>query len=321
MAASLLPLHVYWNGTRSDNFTTTPGQGVTDAQGAGYTHIRTTGYVFQGQVAGTVPLNLYWNGSRNDNYVAAHPQGQKDATDAGYTFIRTLGYVYPEGKHPAGTVPLKVFWSGARSDNYSCADAQGESDALGAGYNFIRNDCFVMPHNSPIFHDEKGHHHGHGHGHGHFTPESLADTGKRVHIESAFCPMLLHVHGGVYANGTKLTIWDKAVGHQLNLQWTIAKAPEGYYLQSCGDSAFVAHQHGGNNDNGSPCTIWDSRAAGKQQNLQVRFTPRGGDLYSIHFVHSNKCIHVHGGVAANGTDITQWEYVDQLNLKWRFSLV
>jgi hypothetical protein len=159
------PLNVFWHSGRNDNFTTTPGQGETDARGAGYNFIRTTGHIFTSQVAGTVPLNVYWNGSRQDNFTCAHPQGQKDALDAGYQFIRTAGYVYPAGSGPSGCITLRSYWNGSRNDNFTCADAQGDSDAQGAGYTVVRDDCQILPSAAPI-------HHGHGHGHAHGHKDS-----------------------------------------------------------------------------------------------------------------------------------------------------
>jgi len=260
-------------------------------------------------VPGTIPLNVYWHGSRQDNFTCAHPQGQKDALDAGYTFIRTCGYVYPAHGHPHGAIHLKSYWNGSRNDNFVCADKQGEHDAHGAGYTFVRNDCAILPSASPIG------------GGGGSTPESLANTGRRVAFESALGGFFMHVHGGSAQNDAKLTLWDESAIKQDNLQWTIAKAPQGYYLQSCANPAFVAHQHGNTHDDGGACTLWDSRTHGSQGNVQVTFTPRSGDTFSIQFVHSNKCLHVHGAVRANGTPITQWGYVEQDNLKWRMRLL
>jgi len=152
ISTATLPLTVWISDGRQDHFTTTPGQGESDARDARYLQSGVTGYIYAQQVPGTVPLQLYWNDARKDNYTAAHPAGISDATNAGYRFIRTLGYVYPaDGSQPAGSIPLKVFWHSQRNDNATVADKNSFEDMANIGYQFIRDDSFVMPSAAPLY--------------------------------------------------------------------------------------------------------------------------------------------------------------------------
>jgi ribosomal protein L35AE/L33A len=152
----------------------------------------------------------------------------------------------------------------------------------------------------------------------HSTPQYFAQSGRKFFLQSQL-GHVAHVHGGVAANGTDITLWDQHThGHQSNLQWHLSDLGNGqFFIESAIDRNFVLHQHGGVNDNGAKCTTWDKRTHGQQGNMRVTFRNISGDLYAIHYVHSNKCIHVHGGKNDNGTPITQWEYVNQPNLHWR----
>jgi len=128
----------------------------------------------------------------------------------------------------------------------------------------------------------------------------------------------LHVHGGVPSDGAKITAW--AWVDQPNLKWHIEAVPNKpgfFFLCSVANPAFVVHQLGANSNNGGEITTWNKGTHGHQGNLQVSFEPAGGDYHFIKFAHSGKYVHVHGASTANDTPITQWDKVDQPNLKWR----
>lgn len=146
---------------------------------------------------------------------------------------------------------------------------------------------------------------------------SLVNTGQKVFVQSADGDVVLHVSGGVARNEAPVTIWNKSThGQQANLQWTIETAPNGqFFLASAVDPAFVLHQSGGVHTNDGACSLWDKRTHGHQGNLQVTFEPRG-NCFAIRFAHSGKYAHVHGGGTANDTKVTQWDWVEQNNLKW-----
>jgi len=152
--------------------------------------------------------------------------------------------------------------------------------------------------------------------HGNLNPRTLAPN-TRVNILSGV-GTYMHVQGGKAGEGVDITTWELV--DQSNLQWQIqpvAGKPGYFFVSSAIDPNFVLHQHGNSKNNGDKCTLWNRNAA-NQPNMWVTFEPASGDWWNIKFAHSGKCAHVHGGVKGNGTQITQWDAVDQPNLKWRF---
>ena len=141
-----IPLKLYYDPNREDNFSTATIQGEQDALGAGYYPVRVEGYLFPSSEPNVVPLKLYWNSARGDNFTTATGQGEQEALDAGYNFVRVEGYVSPTLK--PGLVPLKLYWSQARQDNFTTATAQGEADAQNAGYTPVRTEGYISQ--SPI---------------------------------------------------------------------------------------------------------------------------------------------------------------------------
>jgi hypothetical protein len=136
-----IPLKLFWNPAREDNFTTASSEGERDARDAGYVFVRDEGYIFAAQQPNTTPLKLFWNAAREDNFTTASAQGEQDALAAGYIFVRIEGYIFAD-RQP-GTLPLKLFWSPARGDNFATGTVQGEQDALAAGYSFARIEGYI----------------------------------------------------------------------------------------------------------------------------------------------------------------------------------
>ncbi len=93
----LVPLKLYYNEDRRDNFTTATQDGIRDAEAAGYTFVRDEGYVYRMQEPdqGFVPLKLYYSEERRDNFTAATDQGSREAEASGYKFVRNEGYMTP----------------------------------------------------------------------------------------------------------------------------------------------------------------------------------------------------------------------------------
>jgi len=149
-----------------------------------------------------------------------------------------------------------------------------------------------------------------------FNPLSLANTGVRFALESGLGGQFLHVHGGQAHNDANITTWQWADSN--NLKWTLEHVPNSnnFYICSVVDPNFVLHQSGNNHDNGGQVTLWDKRSHGHQGNLQVTITQHG-EWWGIRFAHSGKYAHVHGGQVANGTQVSQWDWVEQNNLRWR----
>ncbi len=140
---SMIPLKLYFNRAREDNFTTATSAGEQSALNSGYFFARTEGYGFSTQQPGTVPLKLYWSAAREDNYVTATSQGEGAAQAAGYTYVRVEGYIYSTQR--PGTVPLKNFWSARAGDNFQTATAEGEQHAINSGYTFAWIEGYVLP--------------------------------------------------------------------------------------------------------------------------------------------------------------------------------
>jgi hypothetical protein len=136
-----IPLKLYWDDNRGDNFVTATVQGEHDALAVGYRLVRVEGKVFSHQQPNTTPLKLYWHPGRGDNFTTATADGEKSARDAGYQFIRVEGFVH--ATQQPNTVPLKLYWNPQREDNFSTATPEGENSALNAGYTFVRTEGFV----------------------------------------------------------------------------------------------------------------------------------------------------------------------------------
>lgn len=143
-AQNLVPLELYWNSQREDNFSTATPEGGNSAIQAGYDYVRVEACVFPTQQPGTVPLNLYWSPDREDNFTTV--AGGQDARLAKYFFARTEGYVYPDQRD--GTIPLHSYWSHQRGDNFTTATNIGIQSAIQAGYSFIRVEGYAYPANN-----------------------------------------------------------------------------------------------------------------------------------------------------------------------------
>jgi hypothetical protein len=139
----LVPLVLYWNQEREDNFSTASEQGGNDALGSGYGYARVEACVFSSPQPGTVKLNSYWNAARGDNFTTATSVGVRSARQAGYTFTRIEGYVYANPR--AGTIPLRLYWSAEREDNFTTGTEEGARSALEAGYGFARIEGYAYP--------------------------------------------------------------------------------------------------------------------------------------------------------------------------------
>jgi len=139
----VVPLKLYWNAERGDNFTTGTPRGEALAKAAGYEFSRIEGYVYRTQKPGTVPLKNYWSAERGDNFTTATARGEGAALAAGYVYSQIEGYVYPTQQ--PGTVALKNYWSSERGDNFSTATAIGEYNARAAKYTFAGIEGYIIP--------------------------------------------------------------------------------------------------------------------------------------------------------------------------------
>jgi len=151
------------------------------------------------------------------------------------------------------------------------------------------------------------------------APGNWANYGQRATLAiQSGVGTFLHVLGGQTHDGAKISTWSWV--NQDNLKWHIEPAPTPghFFIASKVNPTFVVHQQGANNNNGGEITTWNKNTHGHQGNLQVTFEPAGGEYWYIRFVHSGKYVHVQGGQGGDNQPITQWDKVDQPNLKWRF---
>jgi hypothetical protein len=82
-APGTVPLKLFWNGEREDNFSFATAVGEEEALAAGYTFVRVQGYVFTGEQPGTVPLLLFGSAARGDNFTTATAAGAEAARAVG----------------------------------------------------------------------------------------------------------------------------------------------------------------------------------------------------------------------------------------------
>jgi len=142
-AQSLVPLKLYWNASRADNFTTGTVIGEQSAKDAQYAFIRVEGRAYSKPITGTIPLILYWNGGLSDNFSAAGPMAEQKAMAGSYEGIRVEGYVLQ--KPTEDTVPLKLYYSPDRTEYLAVASDRGIKDALDAGYQYLGTMGYVFP--------------------------------------------------------------------------------------------------------------------------------------------------------------------------------
>ena len=137
-----VPLRLYWNASRGDNFSTATAEGFEAARIAGYQAVRVEGHIFAKPLPGTVPLKMYYQDKSGDSFTTATPEGEQTAEREGYRFGRIEGYILPTPV--ANSAPLKQFWSAARQDYFVTGTAVGEGDARRAGYVFVRIEGWVL---------------------------------------------------------------------------------------------------------------------------------------------------------------------------------
>jgi len=146
----------------------------------------------------------------------------------------------------------------------------------------------------------------------------FVDTNQPVAFQSALGnKVYLHVYGGEGVLDAKLSAWEWV--NQPNLKWYVSSSnyKGTFYIESAINRDLVLHQHGATGENGAPCTLWSKKEAPLAGNLLIRLIPLADGTWLLQFLHSNKFAHVHGGYPVNDALITQWEWADSLNLRWR----
>lgn len=94
---TVVPLYLYYNNSRKDNFTTASADGIRAAEAGGYRKAGIEGYVLRSVKQKYKhlykPLWLYYHDKRKDNFTIATPEGMRIAEAGGYRKVRIEGYV------------------------------------------------------------------------------------------------------------------------------------------------------------------------------------------------------------------------------------
>lgn len=142
-AVKKLPLKLYWNSARTDNFSTATVEGERSAKSAGYRFVRIQGEIFERKISpDMVPLKTYWHPVRKDNLLTASSRNEKSAISSGYKLVRTEGFLY--NKRKSYTIPLRLFYNPKRQDYFSATSSTGVTAAKKAGYRYMGIEGYVI---------------------------------------------------------------------------------------------------------------------------------------------------------------------------------
>lgn len=153
-AQDVIPLKLYRNTARTDNFTTISLGDEEEAKKNGYSYIGIEGYIFSPEYGRTLdknlvkPLNVYWSEARNDFFTTSIDKSDSNVGRAGYKFVETVGYIYRERQDD--TKLLKLYWNAQKDDNFTIASAGSEKEAEAASYSFVENLGYVLINNESI---------------------------------------------------------------------------------------------------------------------------------------------------------------------------
>jgi len=150
------------------------------------------------------------------------------------------------------------------------------------------------------------------------TPFDFVDKPINVAIESGVAGgWYMAVYGASTQDNTNVCVWSWA--DQPNLKWRLKSSETAgqFYVTTAIDTSrdITIALYGESHDNGANVCMWHRV---NQQNCQVKFEDAGYGFWRMHFAHSRKCVHLHGGQGHNDANVTQWEPLSQPNLVWRF---
>ena len=138
----------------------------------------------------------------------------------------------------------------------------------------------------------------------------------------------MQVDGASQDNDATISQWDCL--QQPNVLWHFRGGPPGGFFNleasHSGKCASVLYKRSGvviNQNNGTPILQWDcqySSPDSDRTDYLWRQQDVGGGYYFIINKASNKCLQVNGGSQDNGAAISQWDCVDQPNVKWKIPL-
>jgi hypothetical protein len=138
----------------------------------------------------------------------------------------------------------------------------------------------------------------------------------------------MQVDGAEQDDFVTISQWDCV--NQPNVLWRFRGGPPGFFnleASHSGKCAFIPWEKTDGtivgHDNGNPVLqeeCFYSRPDPDRTNWVWRQQPVGGGYYFIINKASNKCMQVNGGSQDNGAAISQWDCVDQPNVKWKMPL-
>lgn len=118
------------------------------------------------------------------------------------------------------------------------------------------------------------------------------------------------------ANGANISQWDCL--NQDNVKWKWIKAGGGYVFLKAQHSGKCAQVNEASSANGASITQWDCV---DQDNVKWAFRvverSNGAKYYNIVNKASGKCMQVNEASMVNHASISQWDCVNQDNVKWR----
>jgi hypothetical protein len=136
----------------------------------------------------------------------------------------------------------------------------------------------------------------------------------------------MQVDGASQDDGATVSQWDCL--QQPNVLWHFRGGPPGGFFNleasHSGKCAVVPTDTPQfEQSNGAPIIQWNCQyndPDSARSNKLYRQQDVGGGYYFIINKASNKCLQVNGGSLDNGATISQWECVDQPNVKWKIPL-
>lgn len=146
------------------------------------------------------------------------------------------------------------------------------------------------------------------------TP-TAAMAADDVFLKARHSDKCAQVDGGSADNGANISQWDCL--DQNNVKWTWVETGNGYVFLKAKHSGKCAQVDGASQANGANISQWDCL---NQDNVKWQFklvqTVNGQRYYNVVNKASGKCMQVNENSNANGANISQWDCVNQDNVKW-----
>lgn len=136
-----------------------------------------------------------------------------------------------------------------------------------------------------------------------------------IFLQAKHSGMCAQVNGASRANGGEISQWDCL--NQDNVKWSWTEVGDGYVFLKAKHSGKCAQVNGASPANGAAITQWDCV---NQDNVKWALKPvgesNGNKYYNIVNKATGKCMQVDGAARTDGARISQWDCVDQDNVKW-----